>query len=467
MVESKNKLRDLAAIVGEEHVIFKEEKLYHYATDHSSRKSTLPLCVVRPSCTDEVSSIVKFCNLNNLGITVRAGGSGVSGGSVSNGQDIILSVERLNKIIDIDTINRYAIAEAGVVTQELQEALLEKNVCFPQNISSASMSCIGGNVAISSGSPKSLKYGTTKNYVLNLEVVLPDGQIIWTGKNVEKNATGYNLTQLFVGSEGTLGIITKVVLKVVPVKKELLMMVPFETSEKLFDFTKAFFSSGFTASSLEFLDQNGYDLVLEYLIENNRFPKQHGGVLWIEFESQTDEENLRKAEQLYDLIVKYNDQEPLIAQSASEIEALWKYRKKIGEAAINFAEFKDLDVVVPRDNIDEMFKAINAICTSLQLQFIVVGHIGNGNFHINIFKNKEDNMWEETISECTMKIFKKTIELGGEISGEHGVGTYNRPFFKYFTADVNIQIMSEIKKIFDPKNLLNGSNLFTDKALKK
>lgn len=462
MVENKDKLRNLVALVGEEHVIFEDEKLYHYATDHSSRKSTLPLCVVRPGCTDEVSTVVKFCNHNNLGITVRAGGSGVSGGSVSSGHDIILSVERLNKIIAIDTINRYAIAEAGVVTQELQEALLAQNVCFPQNISSAAMSCIGGNVAISSGSPKSLKYGTTKNYVLNLEVVLPEGQVIWTGKNVEKNATGYNLTQLFVGSEGTLGIITKVVLKVVPVKKELLMMVPFETSKKLFDFTKALFSRGFTPTSLEFLDQNGYDLVLDHLAEKNRFPKQQGGVLWIEFESQTDEENLRKAEQLYDLILEHNDHEPLIAQSAKEMQTLWKYRKRIGEAAINYAEFKDLDVVVPRDSIDKMFEAINAICEALKLKFIVVGHIGNGNFHINIFKSNGDNMWEETISECTMKIFKKAIELEGEISGEHGVGRYNRPFFKHFTADVNIRLMSEIKKIFDPKNLLNGNNLFMD-----
>ncbi|WP_340203704.1 FAD-binding oxidoreductase [Ascidiimonas sp. W6] len=455
-------MSDFITIVGEENVIFEEDKLYQYATDHSSRKSTLPLCVVKPNSTNEVSQIVKVCNRKNLGITIRAGGSGVSGGSVSNSECIILSIERLNKILTIDAINRYVITQAGVVTQILQDKLLETNMCFPQNISSASMSCIGGNVAISSGSPKSLKYGSTKNYVLNLEVVLPDGRIIWTGKNIEKNATGYNLTQLFVGSEGTLGIITKVVLKIVPVQKELLMMVPFETSERLFNFVKTFFSQGFTASSLEFLDQNGYGLILEYLGEKNKFSNQFGGLLWIEFESPTDEENMNKATRLYNLILEYSNYEPLIAQSVKEIESLWKYRKKIGEAAINYAEFKDLDVVVPRDKIDEMFKAINFICESLQLEFIVIGHIGNGNFHINIFNSNEDSMWEENICKCTTQIFEKAIEMGGEISGEHGIGTYNRSFFNQFTSNTNIKIMAEIKKIFDPKNILNSNNLFIE-----
>ncbi len=459
MIDSKNIVSDLIAIVGVRDVVCQEEKLYHYARDHSTQENTFPICVVRPNTTKEVAEVVRYCNEKKLDITVRGGGSGVSGGCISSEKGIILSTEKLNKIISVDVINRLAIVESGVMTQQLQDELLIKNLMFPQNISSASLSYIGGNVAISSGSPKSLKYGTTKNYVINLEVVLPDGQIIWTGKNVEKNATGYNLTQLFVGSEGTLGIITKVVLKIVPVQKELLMMVPFEKSEKLFGFVEEFFQQGLNATSLEFLDKNGSKLVLDYLDEKDKFTLPLSGLLWIEFESPTDEENIKKAEKVYGLIANYTENDPMIAQSDKDIASLWKYRKKIGEAAINLGVFKDLDIVVPRDKIALMFAEIKAICTSFKLDFIVVGHIGNGNFHINVFNNKEQE-WEDVISKCTQLIFKKSIELGGEISGEHGIGRYNRSFFNQLTPKTNTALMSAIKKVFDPNNILNNNNLF-------
>ncbi|PTX61377.1 glycolate oxidase [Kordia periserrulae] len=454
-------IEELATIVGEKYIITNPIDFYTYVKDYSTGKLASPMCIVRPNSTAQISKIAKFCNDHGLRITVRGGGSGVSGGCLTDESNIIVSLDRLNRIIEINEIDRYVVAEAGVVTQVLQDSLKERNLFFPQNISSASLSFIGGNVAVSSGSPKSLKYGSTKNYVINLEVVLPNGEVIWTGKNVKKNATGYNLTQLFVGSEGTLGIITKVVLQIVPVKKEALVYAPFSNLENLFSFVEAFFKVGMHASSLEFLDKNGCRLVFDYLQE--RFDeKATQGALWIEFESDTDEENLAKIEALYTLLSKFTDQELLIGQTQKEIENLWKYRKKIGEAAMNHGHFHDLDIVVPRSKSSDIYAIINYICTSLDLEFVVVGHIGDGNFHINIFKDQNINhkSWADKMDSCISFLFEKVIAVGGEISGEHGVGTHNKTYFQEFTAKQNLHIMKGIKKVFDPKNILNTNNIF-------
>ncbi|PTX63150.1 glycolate oxidase [Kordia periserrulae] len=451
----------LAVIVGKKYVITDVVDFYTYTKDYSSGRVATPICIVRPESTAQVSKIAKLCNDQGFKITVRGGGSGVSGGCLVDDSNIILSLDRLNRILEINEIDRYVIAEAGVVTQELQNSLSDKKLCFPQNISSASLSFIGGNVAVSSGSPKSLKYGSTKNYVINLEVVLPNGEVIWTGKNVKKNATGYNLTQLFVGSEGTLGIITKVILQIIPIKKEALVYVPFDNLQKLFSFVHEFFKLGMNASSLEFLDKNACRLVFKYL--NEKFDEKNiQGVLWIEFESNTDAQNLAKIEALYAILSNYTNQDILIGQSPKDIENLWKYRKKIGEAALNHKPFHDLDIVVPRSKSSDIYTIVNYICSSLNLEYIVVGHIGDGNFHINVFEdvNVSSNVWMEKIDICISSLYEKVIALGGEISGEHGVGTQNKSYFEEFTAKQNLHLMKSIKKVFDPKNILNTNNLF-------
>lgn len=463
-MEASTFVENLISIVGEYYVLTNTNDFYTYVTDHSTGTKGTPLCVVRPSSTAEISMIAKLCNEHTVGIAIRAGGSGVSGGFLSGNDSILISLDRLDRIIEINEIDRYIIAEAGVVTQNLQDALHNKGLCFPQNISSAKLSCIGGNVAVSSGSPKSLKYGSTKKYVLNLEVVLPNGEVIWTGKNIKKNATGYNLTQLFVGSEGTLGIITKVVLEIVPLKKEALILAPFKSSEEIFSFVKAFFMHGFDASSLEFLDKNAAELVFNYL--NKKITEESiEGMIWVEFESSHEQENMVKMEALYELIKSYTPYEMLIGQNSKENEKLWRYRKKIGEAAINKGFFHDLDLVVQRSKGAEIYKKIEYVCNSLDLEFIVVGHIGDGNFHVNIFKdpNMSDDRWQANIELCVSTLLKETVKLGGEISGEHGIGSYNKTYFEEFTAEQNIKIMKGIKKVFDPKRLLNTNNIFIEK----
>lgn len=460
-METATFVKELIEVVNAHYVLTNPYDFYTYVVDYSTGAKATPLCVVRPSSTSEISKIARLCNDHNIKITVRGGGSGVSGGFLSGAEGILISLDRLDRIIEINEVDRYIIAEAGVVTQNLQDALSEKKLFFPQNISSASLSCIGGNVAVSSGSPKSLKYGSTKNYVLNLEIVLPNGEVIWTGKNVKKNATGYNLTQLFVGSEGTLGIITKVVLEIVPIRKESLVLAPFKSSKTLFEFVKAFFIKGFDASSLEFLDKNACELVFEHLDEK-LIDESIDGMVWIEFESNSEQENMTKVEALYELLTAYTPCEIFVGQNDKENKKLWKYRKKIGEAAINKGDFHDLDIVVQRSKNAEMYKIINVVCNSLDLHFIVVGHIGDGNFHINIFKNQQldEDSWLSKIKLCTSTLLKKAVELGGEISGEHGIGSHNNAYFEEFTAEQNLKVMKGIKKVFDPKYLLNSNNIF-------
>ena len=457
----------LISMLGEKQVIWDREQLYPYAMDYCTGNLIHPLAVVKPVDVNGVSNVVRFCNQIGQKITTRAGGSSVSGGATSHENGIILSVEGLSSILEINEIDGFVIAESGVITQDLQNRLEEKGLWFPQNISSASMSCIGGNVAVSSGSPKSLKYGTTKNSVLNLEVVLPNGDVIWTGKNVRKNATGYNLTQLFVGSEGTLGIITKVVLEIRPLLKEALLMVPFDNENSLFQFVKCFFERNYCASSLEFLDRNACVLMSNYTNKEIDFGEEMGGIIWIELESKNDEENLEKAEHLYHLIDEFSDFEVFLAQTKQDIASLWDFRKRIGKAALSYSNFTDLDVVVPRSTIETMYANIKKICTSQNLEFIVIGHIGDGNFHINIFRPKslDDRQWENTISDCSQAIFKTAIDLGGEISGEHGIGKIHCDSFLSFSDPNRYDLMRRIKLALDPNLILNPNTIFDEGPL--
>ncbi|XRE44271.1 hypothetical protein ACIVBQ_002475 [Tenacibaculum discolor] len=450
-------LDQIEKIVGNKYLITKSDLLYNYSKDCTSNKEVVPAAVVLPKSTQEISEIIKLCNETKTSVTVRGGGTGVSGGALSDNKGIILSLERLNKIIEVNKVDRIAIVESGVVTQDLRDAVLKEGLNFPQNISSASSCFIGGNVAVASGSPKSLKYGTTKNYVVNLEVVLPDGSIIWTGKNVSKNATGYNLTQLFTGSEGTLGIITKVVLRLVPPMKELVLMVPFTNINNLFKCVKHFFEKGYSASSIEFIDTVGFKLASQFLDNTFLTTSNIQGVLWIELEGEYPEKLMDKAIEIGEFANLYTKEEVYIADTTIEVQKLWEMRSKVGEAVINHTFFRDVDIVVPRSKVDEMYEAIVIIANKYSFDYTVFGHIGDGNFHVNIFQRKQQTIeqWESNIAIWVKEIFLKALELGGTISGEHGIGKTNLPYIEDAIPTNQLKIMNDIKKLFDPNQIIN------------
>ena len=450
-------LNQIEKIVGSKYLITKSDLLYNYSKDCTSNKEVVPSAVVLPKNTQEISDIITLCNETKTSVTVRGGGTGVSGGALSNHKGIILSLERLNNIIEINKVDRIAIVESGVITQDLRDAALKEGLNFPQNISSASSCFIGGNVAVASGSPKSLKYGTTKNYVVNLEVVLPDGSIIWTGKNVSKNATGYNLTQLITGSEGTLGIITKVVLKLVPPMKELVFMVPFTNINNLFKCVKHFFEKGYSASSIEFIDAVGFRLASQFLDNTFHTTSDVQGVLWIELEGEYPEKLMDRAIEIGEFVNLYTKEEVHIADTPTEVKKLWEMRSKVGEAVINHTFFRDVDIVVPRSKVDQMYEAIVIIANKYNFDYTVFGHIGDGNFHVNIFQRKQQTIeeWETNIAIWVKEIFLKALELGGTISGEHGIGKTNLPYIEDAISSHQLELMKNIKTLFDRNEIIN------------
>lgn len=453
---SEKNLKKLRQIVGDSNIITSSESLYNYSVNITSKEEIIPAAVLIPKNTEEISKILKICNDSKVSVVVRGGGTGVSKGALSYKSGIILSLEKLNKVLAINTIDRTVVVESGVVTQTLRDEVEKKGLVFPQNISSSNSCFIGGNVAVSSGSPKSLKYGTTKNYVLNMEVVLPNGQIIWTGKNVKKNAVGYNLTQLFVGSEGTLGVITKVVLQLTLPMKETLLMVPFSKIGNLFDCVHHFFSEGFSASSLEFIDKKGYDITSKFLNKKIQTKSEIEGVLWLEFEGSNEEILFDTVTKISKFIPQYTAEEIFIAQSHSEIANLCSLRSKLGYAVINHTSFRDVDIVVPLSKIHEIYTFISQVLEKYNLEYTAFGHIGDGNFHLNIFQNEgfSNEEWINHSNKGVSEIFSKTVELGGTISGEHGLGNLHKPFLNIAMSKYQRDIMGEIKSIFDKNNIL-------------
>lgn len=446
----------LTRIVGEKYFINDREKAYSYIKDISSGLIVYPLAILLPATVNEIAEIARICNLHGIGITIRGGGTGVSEGALPCSQGVLLSMERLNKVIQINKIDRTVMAEAGVITDDLQAAVAKEGLCFPQNISSSHSCFIGGNIAVSSGSPKSLKYGPTRNYVLNLEVVLADGRIIWTGSNVNKNATGYNLTQLFVGSEGTLGIITKVVLQLVKPSMELLLLAPFRSISRLFECVHRIFMEDYTTSSLEFLDRTGFELVSIFLRHPPRFAQGMEGLLWVELEGRTMDGLIEEAEQISELISGFTNEHILVAVSKREIEQLWSYRKRIGEAVIHHSTFKDVDIIVPRSKVGEMYEALQRIAGSQGLQYIALGHIGNGNFHINLLRGTlSKGEWDKRLDDTVFALFKAAVQLGGTLSAEHGIGKMPFRYVSLALQDPLLRIMKQIKADLDPNHILN------------
>jgi len=450
---------ELIAIVGIDHVLVDDDRIDEYCKDWTSAEKFIPAAVVVPASSEEISRVLKFCNTARIPVAVRGGGTGVSGGALVTSPSVLVSVERLNTIIEINTVDRIAIVEAGVTTGDLQRAVSEKGLLFCQNISSADSCFIGGNVAVSSGSPRSLKYGPTKNYVLNLEVVMPNGDILWTGRNVSKNSTGYNLTQLFVGSEGTLGIVTKVVLQLVTPCIQLLLMVPFDNMANLFACVRQFFNDGYSASSLEFIDQRTYEIVAK-LLGPLPFTGEVAGVLWLEFEGKDKEHLLDEVGPICEMINTYTTKDISVAHSVGDIKRLWSYRSAVGEAVISISSFKDVDIVVPRSQSWTMYCYLQEIAVKYQLSLLTFGHIGNGNFHVNILTNSP------TASDAHFRVLKgiheifiKAAELGGTLSGEHGVGRFQQPFVDTALSGPQMNLMKLIKRSFDPNNILSPQNI--------
>jgi len=461
---SNEKIREeLTNLVGSQNVLYNFESLQRYGRDETENLFFEAVAVVLPRTTEDVSKIMKFCFSNSIVITPRGAGTGLSGGALPASGGVVISFEKMNSIIQIDEANLQVTTEPGVITEVLQNAVKEKGLFYPPDPSSRGSCFIGGNVSANSGGPKAVKYGVVKDYVLNLEVVLPNGDIIITGANVLKNSTGYNLTQLMVGSEGTLGLITKIVLKLIPLPKyDLLILVPFNDVEKAGAAVSAIFRAGFMPSALELVEINALKIVSEY-VGNNSIPVTDDieAHLIIEVDGNNLESLYSEIESISQLLQDFDCGEIFFADNASQKEELWKLRRRTAEAVkINGYTIEE-DTVVPRANLPQLIKGVKQLALENNFKVVCYGHAGDGNLHVRIkMDNNKNSLDNPEVIPVIRKLFTLVHSLGGTISGEHGIGLIQKSYMDIVFNKAAIEIMKGIKCAFDPHNILNPGKIF-------
>lgn len=473
------KIRTMTAIMEERHIHFFKQLLNdriqigeaidaHYASDHTEDFVFYPSVVVKPETAEEVSSIMRYCYENDLIVTPSGARTGLSGGALANCGGVLLSLERMNKIIRIDEQNHQVITEPGVVTEELQNAVKAVGLFYPPDPASKGSCFIGGNIAENSGGPKAVKYGVTKDWVLNLEVVLPNGDILWTGANVIKNATGYNLTQLIIGSEGTLAVVTKIVLRLIPhPTHNVLLLIPFRNGVEACEAVGKIFMAGIIPSGLEYMDRDAIIFTSPYVDDApNLLKDDHDAHLLIELDGFNLDILMQESEKIMELAEQFDIDEILFAETEAQKDSLWRLRRKIGECVKTHSTYKEEDTVVPRYELPQLLKKVKELEKKYGFKSVCYGHAGDGNLHVNIIRDQlSEDAWNHELPKAIRELFTEVVRLGGTISGEHGIGLVQTPYMDLAFSETGLDLMRSIKQVFDPKNLLNPGKVLPKKSL--
>jgi glycolate oxidase len=450
-------------IVTDAYVFTDEESLNNYAHDETENLHFLPDIVIKPRTAEEISMIMIICNQHKIPVTPRGAGTGLSGGALPHLGGVLLSMERMNSIIEIDERNLQVTTEPGVITEVLQNAVKEKGLFYPPDPSSRGSCFIGGNIAENSGGPKAVKYGVVKDYVLNLQIVLPTGEIMWTGANVLKNSTGYNLTQLIVGSEGTLAIVTKIVLKLLPHPKyDLLMLVPFNSLENAGAAVSAIFRAGFTPSAMELVEINALKIVSRF-VDSTVVPvtDEMEAHLIIEVDGNHLDTLMSEMEAIAELLLQFDCGDAFFADDAQQKAELWKLRRRVAEAVKIDGYTIEEDTVVPRAELPALISGVKALGKEYDFEVVCYGHAGDGNLHIRIKKTGSIySLNNPDVIPALQALFKLVKKLGGTISGEHGIGLIQKPYMDIVFDKAGFELMRGIKKVFDPNNILNSGKIF-------
>ncbi|TGD59099.1 FAD-binding oxidoreductase [Flavobacterium humi] len=458
-------LQKLIDIAGKTYVFTDDETRNHYGHDETEDYIFPPGVVVKPGSAEEISAIMVLANEYKIPVVPIAARTGLSGGALSIHQGIGLAMDRFNKILEIDEQNLQVTTEPAVITQILRETVAEKGLFYPPDPSSQGSCWIGGNVAENAGGARAVKYGVTKDYVLNLEVVLPNGDIIWTGANTLKNSTGYNLTQLMVGSEGTLGIITKIVLKLLPCNSHnVLMLVPFYQASQACEAVSAIFRAGIVPSALEFMERDAIDWAVRFVEGISvTIQPEHQAHLLIEVDGNYPEVLMLEAEKIMGVVEQFQIDEILFADTDEQKNALWKMRRGVAEAVKSNSIYKEEDTVVPRYELPKLLQGIKEIGKKYGFKSVCYGHAGDGNLHVNIIKSDmTDANWKTEVPKGIREIFELTVSLKGTLSGEHGIGFVQKNYMDIAFSEVQLQLMRNIKRVFDPNNVLNPGKIFPD-----
>ncbi|HQD63156.1 MAG TPA: FAD-binding oxidoreductase [Defluviitoga sp.] len=443
-----------------------EENLKSYSNDESGGEyyAHMPELVIKPETKEQISEIVKLCNEENIPITPRGAGSGLAGANIPIYGGIVISLERMNNIIEIDTKNLVAVVEPGVVTNDLCRIVSEKGLYYAGYPMSVETSFIGGNVATNAGGSKVIKYGNTGHHILGLEVVMPDGEIIEYGGKRRKDSSGYNLLHLFIGSEGTLGIFTKIYVNLIPQPGKVVdLLVPFESIEKAIENVAPLMTeTKVLPSAIEFIDKKSIDYTSKYTGMKLPYQDEVESYLIIQYEGN----NLREIEDIYEksglTLQKNGAKDVFIADNRTNSEKIWRMRRNWLESLKAIDPYVPTgDVVVPTSKIPEIMAYINEVSKEYKVDIPVAGHAGDGNLHPAPLKPSKvsPEEWKELSEEILGKIAIKAAEMGGAISGEHGIGFIKKELLKQ-TKEKEYARMKEIKKILDPNNIMNPGKLF-------
>jgi len=416
-------LETLRDIVGPDYVLTDPESLKLASSDETEDLSFPPEAVVRPRTPEEISRILKLANKERIAVTPRGGGTGLSGGALPVFGGIVLFMDRFNEIIEIDRENLFAIVEAGVITEKFQDEVEKFGLFYPPDPASRGSCFIGGNIAENSGGPRAVKYGVTKDWVYGLEVVLPTGEIIWPGGKLLKNVSGYNLTQLFVGSEGTLGVITSATLRLIAKPRfSAVLLAAFDDPFTACRTVPALFLAGLKPSACEFLEKDAMEMAVRHLdkhIPNSDAPAQ----LLIELDGNDEDRLAHEIESCGMICDRSGAIDVILAESGTRVAEIWEVRRAAGEAVKSHSIYKEEDTVVPRARLPELFVGVKKICAGSGVRSVCYGHAGDGNLHVNLLKDTlTDREWEEKLPPTIRAIFDHCVSLGGTISGEHGIG---------------------------------------------
>ena len=459
---NKTILQNLHDIVGADYLLNTRERLEDYSHDETPNLSAYPEAVVKPASAEEISELVKLANRENFPVVVRGGGTGVTGGALAIHGGLIISLERMNRILEIDEANMMAVVEPGVITEVLHKAVEEKGLFYPPDPASLADCTLGGNLAEDAGGPRAVKYGVTRNYITGIQAVLPTGEIIEYGGKLAKNATGYNLLHLLIGSEGTLGIATRITIRLLSKPKlRVDLLVPFPSYFKAVRCVSEILRRRLTPTVIEFMDQKCLEISRKVMEGGVPFDEAAAHLL-IEVDGDDQDEVQAQYEAIGEICLEEGASDVKVADSPKYQEQIWETRRKLRECIKVVSPIKvSQDVVVPRMEIAALLMGIDEIEKRHGIEILAYGHAGDGNVHVNFLKRDRDEKdWKEALEKAVREVFVLAVSLGGTISGEHGIGLTKRDFLPLALNPAAIKAMRGIKQTLDPKNILNPGKIF-------
>lgn len=452
----------LCQIVGAENVLVDGEALERYSHDETVGLWARPEAVVRVASTEQVSQVLKLAQRERVPVTPRGAGYGLSGGAVAMEGGIVLSTEKMNRILEIDRENLMVTVEPGVITGDIHRAVEAEGLFYPPDPASLDSCTIGGNVAEGAGGPRAVKYGTTRDYVCGLEAVLPSGEVISIGGKLVKNVTGYSLAGLLVGSEGTLAIITRIILRLLPLPRvQVDLLVPFNDFQAAADTVSDIIGHRILPTAMEFMEQDSL-LAVERLLQREVPYRDAAAHLLIQLDGNTPAAVDADMELVGDLCLQHGARDLLVARDRPTRDRLWEARRMIIDALNHESPENHMeDVVVPRAEIHRLLKGMKEISREHGVRIVSFGHAGDGNVHVNILKDDlADERWEALVPRVREEIYRLALALGGTITGEHGVGATRRQYLPMALDEAQIELMRRIRAAFDPNSILNPAKIF-------